>query len=176
MNKLEGYLKQFVIQFSGLKNGFHEYQVEVVDLFFEQFNIEDVTGGNFQVDFSLEKRDTMMELNFKFNGTLKTSCDRCLDSMTLPMKGERELLVKFGDVTSTENDELLVLGYEAYQIDVAPYIYEFISLNFPLRKVHEENECNQEVIDRLYPEVENEQEDNETSNMWDKLKELKNKN
>lgn len=173
MTKLEEYLKQFVLQFSSLKLGIHEYEFEIVDLFFEQFNIEDVTGGDFHIDLSLEKRDNMMELNFKINGSLSTSCDRCLDPIRIPLEGERELLVKFGDTTSTENDELLVLGYEAYQIDVAPYIYEFITLNFPLRKVHTENECNQEVIDRLYPDVEEQQEDNETSNMWDKLKELK---
>ena len=173
MNKLEGYLKQFVIQFSGLKTGLHEYKFELVDLFFEQYNIEDVTGGNVHVDFSLLKRETMMELNFKFNGTLITSCDRCLDSMNLPIEGERELLVKFGETTSDEDDELLVLGYEAYQIDIAPYIYEFITLEFPLRKVHDETECNQDVIDRLSPEVNEQQEENESSNMWDKLKELK---
>tara|TARA_R110002050_G_scaffold244268_1_gene380904 strand:+ start:62023 stop:62544 length:522 start_codon:yes stop_codon:yes gene_type:complete len=173
MTKLEEYLKQFVVQFSGLKLGVHKYEFEVVDLFFEQFNIEDVTGGQFHIDLSLEKRDNMMELIFKFNGSLSTSCDRCLDPLQIHLEGERELLVKFGETTSTENDELLVLGYEAYQLDVAPYIYEFIALNFPLRKVHNEDECNQEVINRLYPDVEEQQEDNETSNMWDKLKELK---
>ena len=173
MNKLEGYLKQFVIQFSGLKTGLHEYKFELVDLFFEQYNIEDVTGGKVHVDFSLLKRESMMELNFKFNGTLITSCDRCLDSLNLPIEGNRELMIKFGDVTSDENDELLVLGYEAYQIDIAPYIYEFITLEFPLRKVHDESECNQDVIDMLSTEVEEQQEESESSNMWDKLKELK---
>jgi len=173
MNKLEGYLKQFVIQFSGLKLGLHKYEFEIVDLFFEQFNIEDVTGGEFHIDFSLEKRESMMELIFKFDGFFKTSCDRCLDPMNAAIEGERDLRIKFGDVTNTENDELLVLGYEAYQIDIAPYIYEFLALEFPLRKVHEENECNQDVLDRLNPDIEEQQEDNETSNMWDKLKELK---
>jgi uncharacterized metal-binding protein YceD (DUF177 family) len=173
MTKLQGYLKQFVIQFSSLKLGLHEYEFEVVDLFFEQFNIEDVTGGTVHVEFSLEKRTNMMELKFELNGFLKTSCDRCLDPMTIPVEMEKEVLVKFGDTTSNENDELLVLGYEEYQLDIAPYIYEFLTLEFPLRKVHEEDACNQEVIDRLYPDVEEQQEDNETSNMWDKLKELK---
>ena len=173
MNKLEGYLKQFVIQFSGLKLGLHKYEFKIVDLFFEQFNIEDVTGGEFHIDFSLEKRESMMELIFKFDGFFKTSCDRCLDPMNAAIEGERDLRIKFGDVTNTENDELLVLGYEAYQIDIAPYIYEFLALEFPLRKVHEENECNQDVLDRLNPDIEEQQEDNETSNMWDKLKELK---
>ena len=176
MTKLQGYLKQFVIQFSGLKLGLHEYEFEVVDLFFEQFNIEDVTGGTLHVDFSLEKRKNMMELIIKLNGFLKTSCDRCLEPMTTPVEMEKEILIKFGETTNFENDELLVLGYEEYQFDIAPYIYEFLTLDFPLRKVHNDDDCNQEVIDRLYPDVEETQEEDETSNMWDKLKELKNKN
>jgi uncharacterized metal-binding protein YceD (DUF177 family) len=173
MTKLEDYLKQFVIQFSGLELGLHEYEFHIVDMFFERFQIEDVLGGDILVNFSLTKRENMMEFIFKFNGKLKSSCDRCLDDLDILIQMERELIVKFSDATDETNDELLVVGYEQYQIDIAPFLYEFITLDVPLRKVHQENDCNPEVIERLHPEINKSVEEDEVPSVWDKLKKLK---
>ncbi|MFT4753289.1 MAG: hypothetical protein ACI85Q_000830 [Salibacteraceae bacterium] len=173
MTKLEIYLKQFVIQFSSLKVGLHEFEFEIVDLFFEQFSIEDVEGGDVHVGFSLLKKENMMELNFELTGTLKTTCDRCLDPLEIDIVTDNQVMVKFSEAESEANDELIVLGQAAYQLDIAPLIYEFMTVQFPLRKVHEEKECNQDVIDMLHTEVEEKEEDNESSNMWDELKKLK---
>lgn len=173
MTKLEIYLKQFVVQFSGLKIGIHEFEFEIVDLFFEQYQIEDVSGGDMHVGFSLDKRENMMELTFELTGTIKTTCDRCLDPLEIDIVTDNQVMVKFGDVSSEANDELLVLGPEAYQIDIAPFIYEFITVQFPLRKVHEEKDCNQDVIDMLYTEDDIAEDESESSNMWDELKKLK---
>ncbi|MGB0390281.1 MAG: YceD family protein [Salibacteraceae bacterium] len=173
MTKLEGYLKQFVVQFSGLKLGVHEFEFEIVDLFFEQFVIEDVTGGDIHVKFTLDKKENMMELNFELTGVLKTTCDRCLDPMEIDLVTDNQIMVKFSEATSEANDELIVLGPEAYKIDIAPIIYEFITVQFPLRKVHDEEDCNQDVINMLYTEEDKTEEENEGSNMWDALKKLK---
>lgn len=173
MTKLEGYLKQFVLQFSGLKLGFHEYEFEIVDLFFEQYAIEDVDGGNIHVNFTLEKRENMMELSIKMAGTLKTICDRCLDPMVLATDTEDQVMIKFGSETNSDNEELLVLGPEAYQIDIAPFLYEFITVQFPLRKVHDEDDCDPAVIEKLQEALDTPEEDDDTPNMWDELKKLK---
>ena len=175
MKKVDGYLKQFVIQFSGLKIGLHEYEFELGELFFERFNIEDITTGNLHVDFSLQKKENSMLFNFSYAGTVSTFCDRCLESLEIPINGENEVHIKFADETNYENDELIVLGSDEYQIDIAPLLYEFITLEIPLRKVHKEIDCNQEVINRLditnSGVQKNEQED--TPSVWDQLKKLK---
>lgn len=174
MNKMDAYLKQFVIQFSGLKLGRHDYEFELGNLFFEHFNIEDVTNGQVQAKFSLLKRENGLELDFEFNGVLNSICDRCLESLEFPIAGVNSIHVKFGDKHDEENDELFVLAPEEYQIDIAPLLYEFISLQVPLRKVHEEDECNPEVIARLQiSNTEVDKENNDTPSVWDKLKELK---
>ena len=83
--------------------------------------------------------------------------------------------VKFGDKHDEENDELFVIAPEEYKIDVAPLLYEFISLQVPLRKVHEEDDCNPEVIARLHNSSTEDvkEQDNDTPSVWDKLKNLK---
>lgn len=174
MNKTDGYLKQFVIQFSGLKLGQHEYEFELGDLFFERFKIEDVTNGKIHVDFSLLKRVNGLELEFEFSGTLNGACDRCLESLEFPVSGENSIQVKFGDKHDEENDELFVIAPEEYQIDIAPLLYEFISLQVPLRKVHEEDDCDPEVMARLnVSSTEADDDTNDTPSVWDKLKKLK---
>ena len=174
MNKIDGYLKQFVIQFSGLKIGRHDYEFELGDLFFEHFKIEDVNNGKVHAEFSLLKRENGLELDFEFSGTLDGACDRCLESLEFPIEGENSIQVKFGDKHSEENDELFVIAPEEYQIDIAPLLYEFISLQVPLRKVHEEDECNPEVMARLQiSSTEVDEEENDTPSVWDKLKKLK---
>ena len=115
----------------------------------------------------------MMELNFELTGTVTTTCDRCLDPLEIDIVTDNQIMVKFSDAASEANDELIVLGQSAYQLDIAPLIYEFMTVQFPLRKVHEEKDCNQDVIDMLHTEEEETEEDNETSNMWDELKKLK---
>ena len=172
MNKVEDYLKQFVIQFSGLKIGHHEYVFEIGPLFFERFKIEDVNTGEIHVDFSLIKRENMLELEFEFDGFLSSTCDRCLDPLNIPISFENDLRVKFGDEHNEENDELLVLAHEEYKIDIAPLLYEFLSLHVPLRKVHNESDCNEDVISRLHIDTEVEKDD-ESPSVWDKLKNLK---
>lgn len=174
MNKLDGYLKQFNIQFSGLKVGQHDYKFELGNLFFEHFNIEDVTDGQVNVDFTLFKRETMLELRFEFKGTVQSTCDRCLEPLEMEVEGENEILVKFGEERNYEDDELIIIPHEEYRIDVAPFIYEIITVLLPLRKVHKEDQCNEEVLKRLQKQDdEGLKDENEIPSVWDKLKKLK---
>jgi uncharacterized metal-binding protein YceD (DUF177 family) len=45
-----------------------------------------------------------------------------------------KLLVRFGDTYNDE--ELLVLPFGEFELDIAQYIYEMIALSVPLRRVH----------------------------------------
>lgn len=174
MKKTEEFLKEFDIQFSGLKIGVHEYQFKLDKKFFTYFEIDDVTDGDITVDFTLTKRETMLELSFDIMGTVTTTCDRCMDELRVIISDEKEIMVKFSDAESEGNDELIILKHEDYKIDVAPLIYEFIVINMPLRKVHDESDCNPEVIAKLQSTDQEESEDEETgSGMWDQLKKLK---
>jgi uncharacterized metal-binding protein YceD (DUF177 family) len=46
-----------------------------------------------------------------------------------------KLLVRFGDIYN-DNEELLVLPFGEFELDIAQYIYEMIALSVPLRRVH----------------------------------------
>ena len=73
------YFKQFVIQFSGLKNGDHNFNFEVTDKFFEKIEYSEIKKGKVNVDVLLNKQENMLVFNFSINGFVNVICDRCSD-------------------------------------------------------------------------------------------------
>ena len=47
-----------------------------------------------------------------------------------------KLVVKFGSEFNDDHDEILILPHEAYQINIAQYIYELIVLSVPTKRIH----------------------------------------
>jgi uncharacterized protein len=146
-------LKEYNINFGSLKLGKHLFEFTVDDDFFSHFEYSLVKKGHVEVSLVLEKqRESLLILNFTLNGTITLECDRCLDEFEYPVKSENRLLVKLdGKQEENDNDELIFLSPETYHLDVSPYIYEFINLSLPLKRICEEGnkDCNENMINYL---------------------------
>jgi uncharacterized protein len=159
-----------VIPFIGLKPGFHDFDFEITEQFFEEIEYSIIHSGNVQVHLTLEKKETMLIGQFTIEGLVNTSCDRCNDPIEVPVKGSYQLIFKFGN--EPEFDEsLVVLHPDAYEIDIRDNIYEFITVSLPARVVHPKGECNEEMIALLKEysggaQTENEDEDLDDED-WD---------
>lgn len=141
-------LREYVIPFIGLKLGSHTYEFRINDAFFEDLEYSIIHSGDVDVDLVLEKKETMLIGHFSIQGSVSTDCDRCTDPMKVPVRGAFQLIYKFG--TEISDDETLVMIHpDAYEIDVKPNIYELITVSMPVRCVHEEGECNEEVVNAL---------------------------
>lgn len=179
--------KEYVIPFTGLKLGKHNFEFDLLDKFFESFEYSIVEGGKVHVNFELEKKETMMIGSFDLNGTVRTNCDRCNDPCDVNIEGSYRLYYKFDNEPS--DDETLVVIYpDEVEIDISDQLLEFVTVSLPLRVLHEtEEECNQEMIDLLEDYVingedideddeieEDDETDENTDPRWDALKGLKN--
>ncbi len=129
-------LKEYLIPFSGLKIGKHQFDYQLDNTFFKHFDYDEFNDASIKVNIVLEKKTTMLELDFKHKGTVNVPCDVSGEEFDLPIKGKFKLLVKFGDEFNDENEELLILPHGEFQFSVAQYIYETIVLSIPLRRVH----------------------------------------
>ena len=129
-------LKEYLIPFVGLKIGKHQFDYQIDNTFFKNFDYDEFNDVSVKVDIVLEKKSTMLELDFKHKGTVNVPCDVSGEEFDLPIKGKLKLLVKFGDAFNDENEELLILPHGEFQVNVAQYIYESIILSVPLRRVH----------------------------------------
>jgi DUF177 domain-containing protein len=142
-------LSEYLIKFEGLKQGTHYFEFNVDNKFFDEFDCDEFEKSTFKIDLEFVKQSTMMLLKFNFKGTITVPCDRCLDSVDINVVGEENLIIKFGNEMYEETEEILVLPIHEYELNVAKYIYEFINLNIPQKRVHPIELCNQDVIKEL---------------------------
>jgi uncharacterized metal-binding protein YceD (DUF177 family) len=167
-------LQEFEIPFLGLKEGIHDYAFDIDAEFFESFEYSEVKQGGVHVEVSMERQERMLIFNFSINGSLELPCDRCLAPITLEVKGDERLIVKFGQEWEEESDEVIIMPETESRIDISSFIYEYIMLMLPYKRVHSEdpdkNMCDVSMVEKL-----NQHSDTGSDPRWDALKELKNK-
>jgi uncharacterized metal-binding protein YceD (DUF177 family) len=173
-------LREYIINFGNLKLGKHEFEFDIDEKFFSEFEYSLVKSGQLKVILTLEKQtETFFTLYFDLNGFIDLECDRCLDTFQFPVSSHHRILVKLDAKESGSNDELVFLGPEDYQIDVSPYIYEFINLSLPLRRVCEEvgKKCNPEMLAYLHKVNDKKEDEDEIADpRWKALKNIKDNN
>ncbi|HPD54055.1 MAG TPA: DUF177 domain-containing protein, partial [Bacteroidia bacterium] len=147
--------REYVIEFGALPKGQHEFEFEVDDSFFQQFEGSIISRGHADVLVVLERQqDNLLLLDFTIEGTVTVTCDRCLDDLDLDIVSYNELVVKLGEQAEEQSDDVIVIPSGEHNIDIAQFIYEYVTLAIPMRNVHEEDEsgnsgCNPELLKRL---------------------------
>lgn len=165
-------LNEYSIQFSGLKPGIHDYEFEIDRKFFEQIEYSEVKEGKINVALQFEKHINMLVLNFVLKGEVQVPCDRCAEDFMLPLSDNQRLIVKFGDEAAEEAEDVIVIPRNESELNVAHFIYEYIILAIPQKRVHPEGKCNEEVLKKL-EKLEEESNKNKTSDpRWDGLKNI----
>jgi uncharacterized protein len=148
------YADQYQIAFSGLHPGLHKFDFQIGDKFFEQVKDTEITGGDVSVVVTMAKEERMMDLHLDINGKVRVTCDRCNELMDVEVNGTERLIVKLGDHYYEESEDVQVIPDTSHQFDLSPFLYEYIHLLLPIRRVHPEDEegnsqCDPEIIKKL---------------------------
>ncbi|GLR16743.1 YceD family protein [Portibacter lacus] len=173
----------FNIPFKTAKLGLHEYHFQVDDNFFANFEDSVVEKGKFDIKVNMDKKETMLDLEFEIKGSINNPCDRCLASIDVPVEAMERIVVKFDDFGKEDTDEVIYISTEETNLNVANLIYEFVSLSLPISntidcEANDYEFCDQKVLD-YYDELEEqsekleEEEIEEQSKIWDALKDIK---
>lgn len=141
--------KDYTISFSGLTIGEYEFDFEVDNTLFEEYENEDILGADISLNVLLKKEERIMSFDFSFEGILNVLCDRCLELLDIDVRGVNTLLVKFGDENKEEDDDVIVISNKENKINLSQYIYEYILMQKPMQCVHKEGECNKDMLDRI---------------------------
>ena len=171
-------LKQFNIPFVGLKEGNHLFDYQIDNTFFEAFEFQEYNNTNVKATVDFNKKSSLIELNFNVSGTVNIPCDLTGELFDQEIEGNLPLIVKFGPEFNDENEEILILPYEEYQINIAQYIYELIVLSVPSKRVHPgviDGTLDSEALKKLKelePKIEKPVVEEATDPRWDKLKNL----
>ncbi|MBT8196362.1 MAG: DUF177 domain-containing protein [Bacteroidia bacterium] len=159
-----------------MKNGEHNFNYEVGQEFFEAFNEESEINGQFNVKLNLLRETRMMVLQFDISGFLNSECHLCLEPFKFEMNEQKKLIVKFGQETSSENDEVMILAENVDELNVAEHIYDYINLAVPLRIVHPEKDngepgCDENALKKIEEYKHHETESDDPR--WQALKKIK---
>lgn len=169
-------LRKFNIQFVGLKEGKHEFNYAIDNKFFEAFNFDDYNSSSIKVSLHFIKKSTLFELTFVAEGTVEVPCDVTNEMYDQEIDSELPLVVKFGPEFNNDNEEILILPHEAYELNVAQFIYEMIVLAVPNKRVHpkvEDGTMESEALNKLKElEIKEEKTVETTDPRWDKLRNL----
>lgn len=161
----------FDIPFTGLKLGTHRFQFDIDRLFFDQFELSEISNANIHATVDLEKQSNMMILRIELKGEVEVMCDRCGEDFYLPITSNERVIVKFGDEEIEQSDEIWVIPHHEHQLNVAELLYEFSNLALPIRKVHPEGECNEQALEKL-SDLEH-HDDLKVDPRWENLKNIK---
>lgn len=170
--------KEFVIPFSGLKQGKHEFDFKIDNTFFESFEYNEFNSAEINLSVLLNKSSTMLELEMISNGTVNVYCDVTNEPYDQPISANLNLVVKFGEEFNDDNDEILILPHGEFQVDISQYVYEMLVLAVPLKKVHPgvlDGTLKSEALkklEELHPKEVKENKGKETDPRWDTLKKL----
>lgn len=164
-------LKEYRIAYRGLGEGKHTFNFILDRSFFDCFEATKGTEGTVEAKVELLKSALLMEVRIQLEGTVKATCDRCLEEMELKLKGELNLYVKQGAREDGNDDDFIVLAPDDDFLDLSSCLYEVYMLNYPIRVVHEPGGCNQEM-EKVLDEYVKDESDKPTDPRWDELKKL----
>jgi len=178
-------LSLYTISFAGLSTGTHTFDFLVQDDFFSERGSASFTESKIDVKVIMDKMEGMLTLNIEIKGKVKVLCDRCAENFFLPIKGNNKLIYKVGGglpEQSGDDDEIIQIGANEGEIDLAPHIYDFINLLVPMKIVHPDNakgdmSCDPEMIELIEKlSQKNKETVEEIDPRWEILKKLKQNN
>ncbi|GAB6012378.1 YceD family protein [Viscerimonas tarda] len=183
-----GKFSLYNIPLKGISEGNREFKYLLDDQFFNLISDadSDLHKGSVEVVLTIKHKTNLFEFLFKLAGEVQVTCDRCLDYMPIEIETNNRLIVKFGQEYSEESDEIVVIPEDDGEINIAWFLYEFVSLNIPMKHVHPQGKCNKLMSSKLNKHKvtspddddldldDDIQDDNpaESGSQWDSIKDL----
>ena len=136
----------YKIAYKGLKVGSYDFDFKVDNALFEAYETEEIKGGDCVVRVKLNRSEAMLELKVTIEGEVICECDRCLEDCPIAIDYDGDLVVKFSEETDFYDGDVMWISPSEDMLDLTQYIYESIVLSLPYSRVHEEGECNPEML------------------------------
>jgi uncharacterized metal-binding protein YceD (DUF177 family) len=131
------FLRTFDIEVIKFLEGKYEIDFEIGKEFFQHFEDNELLDeGILTVRVLMDKGANLIEMNFLITGEVKLTCDRSLEEYFEHLEITEKILFKYGEVEEEVNEEVYMITRDTSKINVAQFIYEFILLGLPAKKIH----------------------------------------
>lgn len=147
-------LSGYSIGYKGLRVGKHSFEFDIDDDFFARFPGSELSSGKLKARVELNRQNNLLEFDIEIAGTVKVECDRCLELFDLPVRYSGVLIGRIGGAEQEGTDEIIFLSDDDYEVNLAQYFYESISLSLPLQRYHGVNgtdsgQCDADMLKRI---------------------------
>ena len=179
-------LSKYNIDIYGLEDKQYDYDMESGDAFFEELDQDLIERGHFKPHVVLNKSATMIQLQFHTEGAVTLICDRSLEPFEEPINLDDRIILKFGDHDEELTEEIEMINRNTNKINVARYLFDFIALSLPTKKIHPDLRSDEDELDLeddeeevilVYSSAETEEEESgeeeKIDPRWEALKKLK---
>jgi uncharacterized metal-binding protein YceD (DUF177 family) len=143
-----GRFDKYNVDLKGLKTDALEMEFSLDNAFFGDIDGEEFQRGAVNAVVSVRKNRDIFDFSFCLNGTVVVPCDRCLDDLVIEVATENTLRVKLGEEYADDGDIVIVPEQDG-DLNIAWYLYEFIALALPMKRVHAPGKCNHEMTGKL---------------------------
>lgn len=153
MNEVQNQVK---LPLSNLERKAEKREIRLDADFFSSFGNSDILDAHADVVLEAKKIAGIVSVVVSFEGEITVPCDRCLEDLAVPVKGENTLLLIFDKEDDSEEEEyteedLMYVGHDAGEVDLTTYVYESLCLALPMQSIHGDDEngnslCNPEMM------------------------------
>ena len=143
-----GRFDKYNVDLKGLKTTPLVMEFELDNAFFGDIEGEEFQRGSVKATVTVNKHREIFDFTFELEGAVIVPCDRCLDDLEIGVSTESCLKVKLGDDYADDGDVVVVPEQDG-DFNIAWYLYEFIALALPMKRIHAPGKCNHEMTGRL---------------------------
>lgn len=173
--------EQYSIRYAGLPEGMHAFDFELKREFFTEYYLEnDFSDAHIFIHIDAERTASMLVLEIQISGSVTVECDRCLDPCQVTVSATQTLIFSSAGehhLPQKDDDSIVEIHAETDEVPIDSYLYDFVLLALPLRRVHDEldpehSACNREMLER----IDNLQIIHTDDPRWETLKKIKTDN
>ena len=143
-----GRFDKYNVDLKGMRVASLELEFDLDNAFFADIDGEEFQKGTVKAKVAVSKNRDIFDFSFSLAGTVIVPCDRCLDDLAIDVDTENTLRVKLGESYADEGDIVIIPENEG-DLNIAWYLYEFIVLALPMKRVHAPGKCNHEMTGKL---------------------------
>ena len=143
-----GRFDKYYVDLKGLKGDTLELAFELDNKFFADIEGEEFQRGSVKASVTVKKGREVFDFVLALKGNVVVPCDRCLDDLTIEVETESVLKVKMCDSYADDGDIVVVPEVDG-GVNIAWYLYEFIALALPMKRIHAPGKCNHEMTSKL---------------------------
>ena len=143
-------MASYKLPLESLSLGIQEFSYHLDAHFFNDIEATEIREASVEVTVTAHRSsDELFQLHFAIKGHVVIPCDRCLDDLKWPVDISYRLSVQEGDAFDDSLDNVLVIPSSWRELDLAPLMRDTVLVDIPIKHVHPDGECNDEMVNRL---------------------------